>query len=341
MPPIGRLRSLMEAQKPRQTALIAMQTGAPPMRSPAPDAKIETNSQIAALLSRYADLLAAAGGDRFRIRAYRAAVEEIAALDRPLAEILAQGGIDALIALRGIGRGIAAAIVEMLTTGRWRQLELRAQNLTPARLFATIPGIGPVLADRLVQDLGVETLPDLEAVLRLGDAEVQGIGARRRAAILAGLAQRLNRFPNARRGRRTDKIPMPPIALLLAVDARYRDKAKAGALRLIAPRRFNPDGKAWLPIMHHHADGWDFTALFSNTANAHELGRTRDWVVIYFRPDVHPDGGVEGRATMVTETRGPLKGQRVIRGHEAACAQHYAKSPALGQSAGGRGHGGG
>lgn len=308
------------------------------MQSPAPDAKapIETNSQIAALLARYADLLAAEGGDRFRIRAYRAAVDEIAALDRPLSQIFADGGIDALIALRGIGHGIAAAIVEMLTTGQWRQLALHAQNLTPARLFATIPGIGPVLAKRLVQSLGVETLPDLEAALRLGDAEVQGIGARRRAAILAGLAQRLNRLPSGQRLRKAPDPPMPPIDLLLAIDARYRAKARAGALRLIAPRRFNPTGAAWLPIMHHHADGWEFTALFSNTANAHELGRTHDWVVMYFRPE----SGVEGRVTIVTETQGPLKGQRVIRGHEAACAQHYAKSPALGQSAGGRGHGG-
>jgi hypothetical protein len=27
---------------------------------------------------------------------------------------------------------------------------------------------------------------------------------------------------------------------------------------------------------------WHFTALFSNTARAHELRRTRDWVVLYF-----------------------------------------------------------
>lgn len=306
-----------------------------PMQSP--NAPIETNVQIADHLAHYADLLAAEGGDRFRLRAYRAAVEEITALDRPLSAIFAAGGIDALIALRGIGRGIAAAIVEMLQTGRWRQLEARAQSLTPARLFATIPGIGPVLADRLVADLGVESLADLEAALRLGDAEVQGIGARRRAAILAGLAQRLNRMPIGPRRAKPAQAPIPPVALLLAIDARYRAKAAAGVLRLIAPRRFNPEGAAWLPIMHHHADGWDFTALFSNTANAHELGRTRDWVVLYFRRD----GGPEGRTTIVTETHGPLKGLRVIRGQEEPCAQHYAQHdalpPAPGDSAGGNG----
>lgn len=302
---------------------------------PAADADVPAvpDRKIAENLLQYADLLEAEGGDRFRIRAYRAAAHEIMALDRPLAAIFDAGGIDALIALRGIGQAIAAAIVEMLTTGRWRRLEERIRSATPARLFASIPGIGPVLAERLVDLLGVSSLADLEAALRLGDAEVPGIGPRRRAAILAGLAARLNRWPGVRRGRQATDAPMPPVALLLAVDARYRGKVAADTLHKIAPRRFNPAALAWLPIMHHHAEGWDFTALFSNTANAHALGRTRDWVVIHFRG---PDG-TEGRATIVTETAGPLAGRRVVRGHEAACAAHYArpdaKTPAPGQGA--------
>lgn len=313
------------------------------MPSPAPvsmpdvTARIATNRPIAARLARYGDLLADAGGDRFRIRAYRAAAAEIAGMDRALADIYAQGGIAALIALPAIGQGIAAAIVEMLTTGQWRQLAQHEQSLTPARLFVTIPSIGPVLAARLAEGLGVESLADLEAALRLGDAEVKGIGPRRRAAILAGLAARLNRPPVVRRAGTAQDAPMPPVALLLAVDARYRAKAAEGALRKIAPRRFNPDGAAWLPIMHHRAGAWDFTVLFSNTANAHELRRTNDWVVIYFRQD----GAPEGRVTVVTETTGPLIGQRVIRGSEDACARHYAKAPALGEGAGADGRCGG
>jgi putative hydrolase len=83
----------------------------------------------------------------------------------------------------------------------------------------------------------------------------------------------------------------------------------------IAPRRFNPSGEAWLPILHTERGEWHFTALFSNTARAHELGRNRDWVVIYF----HEDSGPEGQRTVVTETRGPAAGQRVVRGREAEC----------------------
>jgi hypothetical protein len=66
---------------------------------------------------------------------------------------------------------------------------------------------------------------------------------------------------------------------------------------------------------HVERDGWAFTALFSNTARAHALGTTDDWVVLFFERD-----GAEGRATVVTERAGPLAGRRVVRGREAECA---------------------
>jgi hypothetical protein len=75
--------------------------------------------------------------------------------------------------------------------------------------------------------------------------------------------------------------------------------------------KFNPTGKSWLPIMHTGREGWNFTTLFSNTALAHELNKTNDWVVVYYERD-----GREGQCTVVTEQGDPLKGQRVIRGRE-------------------------
>jgi hypothetical protein len=114
----------------------------------------------------------------------------------------------------------------------------------------------------------------------------------------------------------------PGAATLLDIDREYREKAAAGTLRTIAPRRFNPEGKAWLPVLHTRRGPWHFTVLYSNTARAHELGRTHDWVVVYFYDDDHR----EGQHTIVTETQGPLAGQRVVRGREAECAQLPTKS---------------
>jgi hypothetical protein len=55
---------------------------------------------------------------------------------------------------------------------------------------------------------------------------------------------------------------------LLDVDREYREKAAAGTLRLIAPRRFNPTGEAWLPVLHTRRGQRRYTALFSNTARS-------------------------------------------------------------------------
>ena len=57
----------------------------------------------------------------------------------------------------------------------------------------------------------------------------------------------------------------PGVDLLLDVDREYRRKAESGALPKIMPRRFNPSGEAWLPILHTERGDWHFTA-------AHETG---------------------------------------------------------------------
>ena len=57
---------------------------------------------------------------------------------------------------------------------------------------------------------------------------------------------------------------------------------------------------------------------------AHELGRTHDWVFLYF------DGrGVERQGTVITAQRGPLRGLRIVRGREEECLDHYARGGRL------------
>src|SRR5262249_5990468 len=111
----------------------------------------------------------------------------------------------------------------------------------------------------------------------------------------------------------------PGVEILLDIDREYREKARAGLLPKIAPRRFNPDRAPWLPVLHARHGPWNFTALFSNTELAHEMHRMHDWVVIFFSD---PDGE-EGQVTVVTERRGDLTGSRVVRGREPECARYY------------------
>lgn len=268
-------------------------------------------------LQEMADLLHQQGANPFRINAYRRAAQSVEKLQRDLSEILEREGVKGLVALPSVGKGIATAISEIVATGRWVQLERLRGSLDPVRLLQTIPGIGPDLAERIHEDLHIDTLEALESAAYDGRlSQVRGIGERRLAALRASLAAMLGR---TRRERLSSYESGPDVALLLSIDRLYLEQAAAGELPLIAPRRFNPQGIAWLPILHTEQAGWHFTAMFSNTARAHQLKRTRDWVVVYFY-DEHQQ---EGQVTLVTETHGPLLGRRVVRGREQACRQYY------------------
>ncbi len=275
-----------------------------------------SRGQIADRLNEAADLLKAQGANRFRVRAYRMGAETVRRLGEDPAAILARDGLKGLVELRNIGPSLARAIDEMVETGRWMQLERLRGGTEPEDLFRALPGVGPETARALHDHLHVDTLEALEIAAHDGRLEeVPGIGRRKAAALRDSLASMLAR----RRRRGPEDHSEPPVVLLLEADAAYRRGAAEGRLRRIAPRRFNPDGEAWLPVLHEDRDGWSMTVLFSNTALAHELGRTRDWVVIYFGRD----GGPEHQRTVVTETRGPLEGRRVVRGREAECRAHY------------------
>lgn len=276
------------------------------------------NQAVAERLREMADLLAAQGANPFRVGAYRKAGDAVAQLQQNLRELFDQEGVQGLDTIPGVGRGIAAAIAEILTTGRWGQLDRLRGTIDPLQLFQTVPGVGADLARRIHDTLAVDTLEALEAAAHDGRLQtVPGIGPRREAAIRASLTAMLDRL---RRRPRLAPTPQnePHLVLLLEIDREYREKAAAGELPTIAPKRFNPEGKSWLPILHAERRGWHFTALFSNTARAHELGTTHDWVVIYFYEGEHH---VEGQRTVVTETRGPLVGKRVVRGRERECRE--------------------
>lgn len=275
-----------------------------------------TNTFVADKLREGADLLEQQAADRFRVAAYRRAADTVDKLTEPLEDIVHRHGIDGLIALPGIGRGIAAAIEELLRTGRWSKLERLRGQLEPDQLFQSVPGIGPQMAHAIHETLHVDTLEALELAAHDGRlANVRGIGPRRAAAIRASLGALLGRP----RVYRPSGAAAPPVAMLLEVDRAYREEAEHDMLPKIAPKRFNPTNEAWLPILHTTRDHWHFTVLFSNTARAHELHRTRDWVVIYYYDDHHQ----EGQHTVVTETRGPLAGNRVVRGRESECRLLY------------------
>ncbi len=286
------------------------------MQSDRIDDRSSFNRAVSAVLRETAELLKQQEANPFRVSAYRRAAETVDSLEVDLRGLTHRDGVEGLTQLPFVGRGIAAAIEEIVRTGRYSQLQRLRGSVEPEKLFQTVPGIGPELARAIHESLHVDTLEALE--LAAHDArleQVPGVGTRRARAITASLASMLGR-PVGFRQRRGKG---PDIETLLSVDREYLAKAAAGKLATITPRRFNPEGESWLPVLHTSRNDWHFAVLFSNTGRAHELGKTHDWAVIYFYDGHHQ----EGQHTVVTETHGPLKGLRVVRGREAECRKFY------------------
>jgi DNA polymerase (family X) len=277
-----------------------------------------SNDEIAERLDEIAGVLAAQSANPFRVRAYRRAADTLRRLPTPASQILETHGPEGLDRLRGIGPNLARTIRDIVVHGYSPILERLRGESDPVRLFESVPGIGPLLAARLHDELGLETLHQLEAAAYDGRLEqIAGFGPKRLGGIRDTLARRLGRA-SREAGRPDDERASPAVGELLDVDREYREKADAGELARITPRRFNPEREAWLPILHTERKGRHYTALFSNTERAHRLGQTHDWVVLYC-----DDGPREHQWTIITAAFGPLRGRRIVRGREAECASFY------------------
>jgi DNA polymerase (family 10) len=271
------------------------------------------NSAIAQKLADYAAYLEGEDGNLYRIRAYRRAADSIRTLDRPIKEIFAIEGRAGLEALEGVGTHLSYTLESLLTTGEFRTMRPDGGHIDPQRLLTSLPGIGPHLGRQLHERLGITTLEEMERAAHDGRLEAIGIGPKRLRGLVDALAGRLGRYGSA--GPRNGE---PAVAMLLAVDSAYRENAGLNLLPTVSPRRFNPENEPWLPVYQANRAGWRCRAIFSNTALAHRLGQTHDWVVINFE-----DGMSSGQRTIVTETRGALRGRRVVRGRERECRMHY------------------
>ena len=275
-----------------------------------------TNSQIARRLHELANLLESQGANPFRVNAYRRGAMVVDSFPEPVSDLYEREGIEGLTRIPRIGSRLAIAIRSLLETGRLPMLEHLRGEIDPVLLLQSVPGIGPIQAERLHHDLGIDTVEELEAAAHDGRlAGLAGFGSKKVAGIIDSLASRLARVRHPDRGPVTEA----PVAELLDVDREYREAVQAGTLPTIAPRRFNPEKRSWLPILHTQRGDRHYTALFSNTARAHRLGTIDDWVILYL-------DGESGshQCTVITSHHGTLEGRRIVRGREAECEDYFA-----------------
>src|SRR5262249_47191120 len=229
------------------------------------------NRLIAVRLDEVAERLEAKNDNLFRVNAYRSAAETVRHLDRPAADILRDEGTDGLEALPGIGPTLARTIEQLARTGELNLLDRLRGEEDPVGMLADLAGVGPELARRIHDQFHIRTLEELELAANDGRlAQVPGVGPKRLRGIRDAPAGGLGR--RRRPVERPAAPDAPPVADLLEVDRIYRERAGAGLLRRISPRRFNPDEEAWLPVLRLRRHGRRYAALYSNTPLAHRLG---------------------------------------------------------------------
>lgn len=282
------------------------------------DKPVLDNTVIADRLTELAELLSAREANPFRSRAYLQAAATLRELDFPVSKILESGGEAGLVELPGIGESIAHSVKTLCESGALPLLEQLRGKPKESAVLATIAGVGPKTAALIHDRLGIDTLEQLEAAAHDGRLDVlPGIGSKRLRSIREALAGRFQRYPKPTKSVAPQNLQVR-VAELLSIDEEYRRKASQGRLPEVAPKRFNPTGQVWLPILRTKRNGRGFTAMYSNSALAHQLATTRDWVIII--------AGKLGQWTVMTGV-GALKGKRIIRGREQECAEYYEANP--------------
>jgi DNA polymerase (family X) len=178
-----------------------------------------SNGDIAGRLRRIADLLELSGANAFRVRAYRAAAETIAAHEAAVADM----PLPSLLALQGVGKDIARAVRDLVEQGEIAQLAALEREVPVGLLdVVRVPGVGPKRAAAVWRALGVTGLDDLEREGRAGRlARLPGFGDTSQAKILAGIER-----VRARAGRvrlvDAEAVAVPLAASLAAIEGVVR-----------------------------------------------------------------------------------------------------------------------
>ena len=133
-------------------------------------------------------MLEVSGENPFRIRAYQKASRLLSDMGESVAEQVERG--DDLTSLPGIGKDLAAKIVEIVKTGTLSALQTLHETFPPEMTdLLKLPGLGPKKLKLLYDELGITTLAQLEQAARAGKLrELPGVAAKTEERLLKAIA---------------------------------------------------------------------------------------------------------------------------------------------------------
>ena len=118
------------------------------------------------MLDETADLLEISAADPFRVRSYRRAAEAVEASTIQLATLAGPAELKQLLAIPGIGKGMAANIQEIEKAGTFPMREELLVRYKPSMLaLLKLPGMGPKSVALLWEAIQVSSISELEEAL--------------------------------------------------------------------------------------------------------------------------------------------------------------------------------
>ncbi len=230
-----------------------------------------TNADVSRFLREMSIFLDMAGVP-FKPRAYEKSAYAVEALDRPVQELYAEGGVKALASIPSVGKGIAERIAELLTTGKCGDHErLRRETPVDVAGLTAIEGLGPKMVKALYDDLGIRTVADLESAARAGKIrQLPHFGEKTERKILTGIG-----FLKQGSGRQPIGLVLDLVRTIeerLSALRGVRQVAVAGSIR----RRKETVGDADLLVVSSRPETvMDFFVSMPEVAHVHGKGPTK------------------------------------------------------------------
>ncbi|HMV49029.1 MAG TPA: helix-hairpin-helix domain-containing protein [Blastocatellia bacterium] len=148
-----------------------------------------TNSEIAEVFRRLANLMELGEENFFKIRSYRTAAETIEDWPKPLAELVAAGHPEALRELPGVGEAISKKIVDLLATGTFKAYQDITAEIPDSTLdLLKVDGVGMKMLHTLYKQFCLTNLEDFAKFVAGGGLNsVPGVGEKTQMKIRESL----------------------------------------------------------------------------------------------------------------------------------------------------------
>ncbi|HDS73946.1 MAG TPA: DNA polymerase/3'-5' exonuclease PolX, partial [Firmicutes bacterium] len=146
--------------------------------------------EIAGVFTEMAALLELTGANPFRARAYQNVARALEGVTEDIETLVRE---DRLGEVSGVGKGLAASIAELVTTGSLKDYdELREKVPDGVLEILELPGLGPKRVRRIWEELGVTNIGELEYACRENRlAALDGFGEKTQTNVLKAIAFRV------------------------------------------------------------------------------------------------------------------------------------------------------